>query len=131
MKRLLVYALVDPRDLTVRYVGKSTVGLARPQNHRQECKLSRDPNTHKVNWIRLLVRVGLTYDVVVLDECDSPAELSATERFYISFFRAMGCDLLNRTDGGDGLCGLKHSEETRRRMVLARQRVDGPALRER
>jgi hypothetical protein len=52
----------------------------------------------------------------VVEESDSHEELAKTERFYIAYFRSLGFDLTNHTDGGEGCVGFKHTDEARQRM---------------
>ena len=42
------------------------------------------------------------------------------EKGLIKVFRTCGFDLANYTDGGDGVSGLRHSEETRKAMSAKR-----------
>jgi hypothetical protein len=53
---------------------------------------------------------------MVLEEVDDWVE---AEIFWIAYFRTLGCDLLNRSDGGDGAKGHKPSLATRRRLSVA------------
>lgn len=52
----------------------------------------------------------------IVAEFDSEEEAFAHERFLIMSLRVFGARLVNKTDGGDGPAGLRHSEETRRRL---------------
>ena len=42
------------------------------------------------------------------------------EKFLIWCFRDMGVNIVNITDGGDGVSGLRHSPEAKRKMSIAR-----------
>lgn len=103
----LIYGLVDPRTREIRYVGQSSTGMKRPlQEHLAHC----------LKWERMLVRLGLTKEIVILEECpvgsDPAFWLDETETFYIRFFRAMGARLTNIADGGTGGAtrrGMKNS----------------------
>jgi hypothetical protein len=55
----------------------------------------------------------------VVQACSTAAELADAERFWIVQFRALGFDLTNHTDGGDGQTGLKHTEETKARIAAS------------
>jgi len=106
--RNIIYGLVDPRTLLVRYVGLSSTGEKRPQAHR---RYALHENTRKANWIRALLALGLTYEIAVLEEVASKEALADTERFWIAYGRACGWPLTNLTDGGDG--ALNPAPETR------------------
>jgi hypothetical protein len=108
----LVYGLVDPRTLLVRYVGMSKNGLRRPKQHGEAGSLRR--LTHRTAWIKTLRSAGFDYTIVVLEEIASTDALANTERFWIAYGRALGWPLTNHTDGGEGL--LNPTPETRAKM---------------
>ncbi len=108
-KSFLIYGLIDPRNGQLRYVGKSCSGMKRPLRHFQECELRAWPG-HKANWIRQLLALSLKPEVVVLETCGSPEELSEAEQFHIAYFRMVGANLTNLTAGGDGIPGCVRSE---------------------
>ena len=125
-----VYCLIDPNTLEIRYVGQSNDIRRRYLDHITHSHL-RD--SHSKRWIRKLLRIKCEpilhvicnfeiYDKKLLDEC---------EKYWIFYFKALGCKLCNLTDGGSGLfnppleirnaivksgIGRKHSEETKRKM---------------
>jgi len=99
MLKFLIYGLVDPRDGCLRYIGKSSSGLARPMEHRRPSKQGLG---YKGRWIRDLYSMGLTFSVVVLQELPDKGILNQAEIHWIAYFRALGCKLTNLTDGGDG-----------------------------
>jgi hypothetical protein len=127
----LIYGLIDPRDGQLRYVGKTARGLARPYEHGRVSILRKD-GTYKGNWIRQLHAEGLTYEVEVLEEHESPETLVDAEQFYIAYFRGLGCRLTNLTDGGEGVRGHRHSSATRARLSdLAKMQFSNPEARQR
>jgi hypothetical protein len=119
--RYLVYGLIDPRTLEVRYVGKSTSGLHRPKQHRN--KRGGD-NGYKLNWLKNLQKCGLTYSIAILEVC-SLDSLSEQEAWWISYARMCGWRLTNLTDGGDGCTGRVLSAATKAKISLARK-IGGP-----
>lgn len=116
MTRTLIYGLVDPRTLLVRYVGKSTSGLNRPRSHGQRAHVAK--RTHVACWIRGLQRRGLVFQIAVLEYAEAHV-LDSAERWWIAYGRASGWPLANHTDGGEGSPGWRASPETRKRMSLA------------
>jgi hypothetical protein len=116
--KYLIYALVDPRSGEWRYIGKSCSGLRRPHDHVRECFLRS--KTHKNNWVKSLLAIGLRPVVEVVEEIVDPEKLSDAEMEWISAARAVGCSLTNETDGGEGLLGRKHSKATRLKMSSSR-----------
>jgi len=121
MSKFLVYGLVDPRTLLVRYVGKSQSGLDRPRAHGTPATLRRN-RFHCGNWLRELAALGLKYEIAVLETCSSKFELSAAECWWISYGRACGWPLTNLTDGGDGNGRVETPDMRRRRSEAYRGR---------
>lgn len=111
----LIYALVDPRDGEIRYIGKSSTGLKRPNTHMNANKLARD-RTDKAGWLKALVLVGLRCEIRILERLEHGFQLDESERRWIAHGRANGWKLTNMTDGGDGLSGRVISEEVRARI---------------
>jgi hypothetical protein len=86
---LIIYALTDPRDGSVRYVGKSH----RTANHRLRRHLASyylRGHTHKERWIRSLLQLGLEPRIIVLERCESADVLSEREVWWIANYRSMG-----------------------------------------
>ena len=115
VSKYLIYGLVDPRTLMVRYVGLSARGLKRPLHHGKDFALAGD-RSYKARWIRALRAEGLDYAIAVLQE-STKESLSDDERWWIAFGRACGWPLTNLTEGGCGRLGLSHTDETRARIA--------------
>jgi hypothetical protein len=50
VSKFIVYALFDPRDGELRYIGKSSQGLKRAKSHIKNADLKRHGRTHKTAW---------------------------------------------------------------------------------
>lgn len=95
----IVYGYLDPRDGNLRYVGKSSVGMTRPNN------IACHRHGYCGNWIKHLAIRGLKPCVVVLEALSSEAsdaDLNEAEIRQIALARANGSRLTNLTEGGDG-----------------------------
>jgi hypothetical protein len=92
MNPFLVYGLVDPRTGEVRYVGKSSSGLARPKEHAS--RVWRE-NNYKASWIRGLLSAGLLYEVRILEWASSLEMLPIIEAFWVTQGRGLGWPLTN------------------------------------
>lgn len=104
-----IYTLADPRSEEVRYVGYTQFSPEkRLRQHLNEC--NRSNNTHKLNWLRTLLREGLEPTINVIKVLDNKEDAYYLEQEYISKYD----NLTNTTDGGMGASGLKHSDETRK-----------------
>lgn len=112
----IIYGLSHPITDEIRYVGLSGNGMIRPRQHRYPSRVAEQ--TPKACWIRSLVRAGLDYKIVVLQECNTREELPSAEVDWIAKLRRQGARLLNCTDGGDG--SFNPSPETRKKMSLAK-----------
>lgn len=110
MKKVYIYALYDPDTHLVRYIGKTS----RPERRLQEHIRNKDrEDTRKTRWINKLLFGGKLPEIKILEVvCETAWE--AAEQKWIAFFRAKGLDLVNLTDGGDGL--HNPSEETRKKL---------------
>jgi hypothetical protein len=98
MENVFIYALSDPRNNQVRYIGKANNPEDRYTNHFNS---SRDKNTHKRNWINSVRKDGLRPELIIIDEVPK-SEWIYWEKFYISLFKTWGFSLVNYTEGGDG-----------------------------
>jgi hypothetical protein len=101
-----IYILIDPITNEIRYVGKANNVKERFKNHKNRC---RDTNTYKRHWINKLRLKGLYPELEVIDIVPI-SEWHYWEKFWISYFKSIGCRLTNTTSGGDGsVCGNKTS----------------------
>jgi hypothetical protein len=103
-RQVFIYALVDPRDANVRYIGRSFVPEDRYKRH-----LIDKSETHKTRWIKQLKSVGLQPELKILDVV-SEQQWSDAERQWMSKYK----DLTNSCAGGYGI--LCPSTETRMKM---------------
>ena len=93
-----IYGLIDPRDNQLRYVGKAINLSSRLRAHLSEARRWTD---HKANWIKSILHDGLKPDIFIIEDVKESI-WQETERFWISYFRYIGCNLINRTIGGEG-----------------------------
>lgn len=123
--KFLIYALIDPTDGFIRYIGRSSSGLGRPKSHARPSNLKRDKG-HISNWIRKLQKIGLNPDVLILEEHETADTLNESEVQNISFYRSigkeLGVDLVNMADGGSGSSGYKMSQDARTKL---QKQIDG------
>ena len=113
-----IYTLSDPETNDPRYVGKTILEPSRRlQQHLRQKENPRE-NKRKRNWILQLAAKDLVpvQEVIEIVEGDRWAE---REIYWIALHRFEGCDLLNMTDGGEGVPGRVASQETCEKMRLA------------
>lgn len=116
MKNVYIYILTDPTNVsTSAYIGKTEDLKQRMRMHRSEAHKGK--KTHKCFWLRSLFRRGVeSPDLTVLEEMASDADWKEAERFWISYFRFIGLNLVNGTEGGEG---MDATPETRRKISIA------------
>lgn len=106
----IIYALIDPRNKQVRYIGQTIQKLPR----RVQGHLYRnDHNPHKVAWLNQLRSLGLKPIAEVLEEVDDIVA-DEKEQYYIAKYRNFGDWLLNADSGGRQ--NREISDETRKLM---------------
>lgn len=95
------------------YVGKANNIERRWRKHRDAARDGSDGLLY-----RAMRKHGIeNFQIRAVDESDDEAyTLNVLEPMWIRRFRDQGVELYNLTEGGDGIPGLVHSEETKRKM---------------
>lgn len=112
---VFIYGLVDPKTNELRYVGKSVNPLVRLRKHISERNVH---DTYKDRWLRKLYDLSIKPELIIIDEVKHN-QWQFWERFYINYFKSIGCSLTNTTIGGDeppSTKGRKHTDDTRQKM---------------
>jgi hypothetical protein len=87
----VIYALIDSRDTSIRYVGMTNDIVERFITHLR----SREVNTEKNRWILELRSLGLVPICRTLETVDTERQARERERAWIEGFIAAGEELLN------------------------------------
>jgi len=110
-----VYVLFDSRaENLIRYVGitaNTTKRLLQHQNPR------KSDQSRRAKWVLSVIRSGGQIILHVISTCKSSRGAELEEINEISRLKALGCDLVNGTDGGGGL--LNPTEDVRRRLSIS------------
>jgi hypothetical protein len=95
-----IYTLSDPHTEEIRYVGKTVETLnKRLSKHTSNIKNLNEKN-HRAFWIKSLVQKGLKPIIRLIEEV--PFEIwEEREKYWIKYYRDLGLNLVNSTDGGD------------------------------
>lgn len=109
-KPTTIYAILDPRNNEVRYVGKSAWFAHRKSNHLREAKKGTN-TTHVYRWIGALLKQDLKPEFIELETVPIGEDWVEAEKFWISYLKSLGASLCNHSSGGDGICGYKYNEE--------------------
>jgi hypothetical protein len=105
-----IYILIDPRDNTVRYVGKTSNPKYRLSGHISECK--KENILHRrAKWIRNLLKEGLKPIITFIKVCPL-SQFEKYESYYIKLYSSH--KLTNSDEDGQG-------NKNRKREVLDRQ----------
>ncbi len=75
------------------------------------CKSHKNRNKY---WERIVNKYGIIIEIAAKFETEE--EAFSHEKYLISQYRGTGARLCNLTDGGDGPCGYRHTEETRQKL---------------
>lgn len=111
-----IYALQCPLSKQIRYIGQT---VQKPKyrfnGHIHESKNPRDGRTRKINWIRKLIRLGELPELLIIEDglFIDQKHLDNIEINWISYYKNLGYDLVNSTDGGNSVC--KKIQEYQRR----------------
>lgn len=116
--KYFIYGLVDPRDGQLRYVGQTSTGMTRVKAHGMPSRYTKYRTRCDI-WIRTLHSLGLKYEAIVLEGVCDLGALDEAEVFWIAYLRFVGCNLLNHTDGGGGIRGLRHTDATKAKMAAS------------
>lgn len=120
--KTFIYSLIDPFSKEVRYVGKSDNPWYRLQRHIDP-KFLKD-KSHKNSWIKSLLNKQTLPILQMLENCCKKI-WETREKDWIAFYKKIGYNLTNSTEGGKGFASgetrkyLKRppqSEETKRKI---------------
>lgn len=113
------YILFDPRNNEPFYVGKGKGN--RYAVHFIEAIRREKSNKKLENKIRSIYKkTGLRPMILIINKTNNEQLSFMAERELILKYRMEVYDLGNITDGGEGISGLKHSEETRNKIKSKR-----------
>ncbi len=112
---VFIYGLVQKNTNELRYVGKTTDINRRLKRHINERFLH---DSYKDRWIRKLIDNNDEIEIIIIDLVEQ-TEWQYWEKFYINYYKFIGCNLTNGTNGGDqppSTKGRKHTEESKLKM---------------
>lgn len=95
-----IYALINPEDSTVFYIGKANNPKRRLAYHISIPK--SDGNRHKKNKIKKILRRGYRPELRILEEC-TRENWKDRERYWIARGIELDWPLTNLVNGGEGV----------------------------
>ena len=116
MQRVSIYGLFDPRTHELRYVGQtSKTLLMRLTGHLRTAAAGVQQSV--AVWVRGLLDCGpRAFPEIDLLEETAQEKADKAEQFWIGYFRMVGSELLNVTNGGRGAPGMRHTAESRAKI---------------
>lgn len=105
-KETLIYALIDPRDQTIFYVGQSRRGSYEPEWYIKSAHRGSTQRKVKAK-LRQIHLLGLKTEWCILEETD---DLDIAETFWICSLLATGANLTNMKFGGYGAKSTRHPD---------------------
>lgn len=147
-----VYYLCNPNDGICRYVGKTSVKKLeqRLYFHIHYSKKKGHKNK-KEAWIKSLLKKKIKPMIKIIETFENERDAFEEEIFYISYFKYIGFNLTNQTEGGDsgprlpgklnpmygvrltgsanGFFGKTHTKETRARIRKGQHNLMKPVIR--
>lgn len=109
-----IYALCEPGTRTVRYVGKSDNPKRRLKDHLSAARKGQE--TYACRWMRQLLAAGKP-QLFVLGEVPLSG-WESVEKNVIAAARALGMNITNTTEGGDGVVNPSPEARARQRQKM-------------
>jgi hypothetical protein len=91
---MFIYALKDPETGEIRYIGKTNNPKKRMSSHLSPEKSKSLPS---IRWVLKLRKQNKKPIMEIIEETD---DWESCEIKWISYYRSIGCDLLNIDNGG-------------------------------
>lgn len=114
MEIIYIYSLCDPITNKIRYIGQTKNIKNRFYKHIYDAKLNGFKNK-RCAWIKSLLNKNLKPILSIVDEV-SIDNWMYWEKYWINEYKALGFDLVNSTDGGEGSYNRIVSKETKEKM---------------
>ena len=112
-----IYTLSHPITNEVRYIGKADNLLKRLKHH-----LYHKKKNHRMDWINSLRKENLIPKIESIDIVPQ-VDWQFWEKYWIAQFKVWGFRLTNLTTGGEGVVGRIVTEETRKKISIAKKGV--------
>lgn len=101
-----VYGLIDPTTKEMRYIGYAHNLIKRLSAHINKSVSTNNKHkrlTHKEAWIIGLLIQNKKPEIIKLEDCRDDYDAKQAEIELIEYYKYIGCNLTNKTIGGDGI----------------------------
>lgn len=109
-----IYTLRREDSTEIRYVGKTSNLSRRCTQHMAPSSYTNKKSTWLKNWVFKARKEGVKILIEELELVNSNGCLE--EKYWIAQFKTWGFNLVNLTEGGEGLSGYKHSKKAKKKM---------------
>lgn len=114
-RNVIVYGLSSSRNGEIRYIGQTVQPLKKRLNSHIHVP-AKARKRHCFKWIKKEMSLGYIINITVIL---NGAVWNETEKAVIKEYRESGFNLVNHTDGGEGVLGRKKTAEERLKISLA------------
>lgn len=124
--QIFIYALIDPRNNQIRYIGQTNNIKRRYTKHLTDSRNIKRPNKNH-SWIKSLLNLNLKPEQIILDVVEFH-EWEFWEKHYISLYKSWGFKLNNHTEGG-GNVGYNYKQKDKILLIMsqkAKARMSNP-----
>jgi group I intron endonuclease len=104
LNKVYIYALTDPNNNAIRYIGKTVNIKQRLAQH-----LKDNSKSYKASWLKSLKDNNQICNIEIIDIVDKDG-WEFWEIYWIEQYKIWGCELTNLTKGGIGHKGYKKTE---------------------
>lgn len=127
-KNVFIYGLCDPDTNELRYIGLTGNGFKRISGHYNDCLLNYKYSAVK-KWIKKLRSHNKIFNVIYIEYFDEDGiHVDESERFWIQYFTAIGCNLLNHEKGGRVRSDLAHYKDSKSKSLKNRKKTKEHSL---
>lgn len=100
------------------YIGKAKNSLIRFAAHKMIAKGGPEKYKDRFHYIHKAIRKygEENFSMEEIDSCEEESEIFKKEIYWIAKYKEDKYILYNITNGGEGISGMKHSEETKKKM---------------
>lgn len=123
--KAFIYRVYDQRNISMSfYIGKTTRTLEKRLSEHIIERNRKSKNRRPISdFISCLIKDKVLPSIEVIQEYKNISlyDLNNWERYFIRWFKGYNYNLLNATDGGDGRSNYLASDESRKKMSIARK----------
>lgn len=125
----MIYALTDPLDQKVKYIGYTKNFFTRIQYHFHDKPNTKGDRCATYPWLKELAEHGVLPHSFCVEILTDNSDWQERERYWIKFYREQGEPLLNLTAGGhDGGWGWHRMTPERRAARIEKIKKNMPEL---